>query len=190
MSLHNPHIESARTFIEGLPSATASEYLDFLERNRDRFEPTFPAKFLNVIYSTPYWQQAIDSCADDFSKQKMIRLIVRHRQSKEWIGTINFAEFRPFPDNSCSVGFLCDKKYVGQGFIQESLKAVFHWVQQETKVRRIYAYHLPENQRSAKTLNSLGFETVGLIKGYAQLSDHWHDHMMTSLILENSNRPI
>jgi ribosomal-protein-alanine N-acetyltransferase len=49
------------------------------------------------------------------------------------------------------------------------------------RLHRIMANHRPENERSARLLERLGFVREGLAKDYLFIDGDWCDHVLTSL---------
>jgi ribosomal-protein-alanine N-acetyltransferase len=49
------------------------------------------------------------------------------------------------------------------------------------RLHRVQANHLPENQRSARLLQRLGFRVEGLAREYLYINGAWRDHVLTAL---------
>ncbi|GAB2951080.1 hypothetical protein GCM10011328_17830 [Hafnia psychrotolerans] len=64
----------------------------------------------------------------------------------------------------------------------ESLKAAIQYVHEKYDLHRIMANHLPDNTRSSKTLESLGFMKEGYAKSYLKINGIWQDHVLNSII--------
>jgi ribosomal-protein-alanine N-acetyltransferase len=66
--------------------------------------------------------------------------------------------------------------------MRECLVAATHFMFAEHGLHRIMANHRPENARSARLLNGLGFEREGMARAYLKINGAWTDHVLTSLI--------
>jgi len=55
----------------------------------------------------------------------------------------------------------------------------------EIGLHRIMANHMPDNERSAGLLKSLGFEREGYAKEYLLINGRWEDHVLNVLINNN-----
>jgi ribosomal-protein-alanine N-acetyltransferase len=49
-------------------------------------------------------------------------------------------------------------------------------------LHRIMANHMPSNLRSAKLLQSLGFEREGVARSYLQIAGQWEDMVLNALV--------
>ena len=47
---------------------------------------------------------------------------------------------------------------------------------------RLQANHVPENERSARVLERLGFEREGYARDYLFIGGRWRDHVLTALL--------
>ena len=67
----------------------------------------------------------------------------------------------------------------------EIVDASVSYVFQELNLHRIMANYVPENSRSARVLEKLGFEKEGLAKSYLKIAGRWRDHVLTSKLNPN-----
>jgi ribosomal-protein-alanine N-acetyltransferase len=49
-------------------------------------------------------------------------------------------------------------------------------------LHRVMANYLPENTRSARLLQRLGFETEGVARRYLLIAGEWRDHVLTARV--------
>jgi ribosomal-protein-alanine N-acetyltransferase len=64
----------------------------------------------------------------------------------------------------------------------EALRATNEFVFREMRLHRIMANYRPENVRSGKLLERLGFVREGLAKDYLFIDGAWRDHILTALV--------
>ena len=57
----------------------------------------------------------------------------------------------------------------------------------ELGLHRIMANHQPENERSARLLERLGFEREGYARSYLHIAGAWRDHVLTALVRPESS---
>jgi ribosomal-protein-alanine N-acetyltransferase len=50
------------------------------------------------------------------------------------------------------------------------------------RLHRVMASYRPDNARSGRLLENLGFEREGLAKAYLKIDGQWADHVLTSLV--------
>ena len=58
----------------------------------------------------------------------------------------------------------------------------------ELGLHRIMANHMPDNERSAGLLKSLGFEREGYAREYLYINGRWEDHVLNALINPDPGR--
>lgn len=98
------------------------------------------------------------------------------------IGMCNYTQiFRGF-FQACYLGYKIDKVCEGKGLMKEALLTSLDYVFNVAHIHRVMANYVPSNLRSAKVLNSLGFEIEGHAKQYLLINNRWEDHVLTSKI--------
>jgi ribosomal-protein-alanine N-acetyltransferase len=90
-----------------------------------------------------------------------IGIFLRDRPDK-LIGCLEIRDILKAPYNSCELGFSLDSRLTGQGFMLKSLSLMIGWLFTYLNVNRVHARYLPENSRSEKVLEILGFKREGL----------------------------
>ena len=66
--------------------------------------------------------------------------------------------------------------------MREALLATNNFMFDVMRMHRIMANHRPENERSARLLQRLGFTREGLARDYLYIDGAWRDHVLTSLV--------
>ena len=64
----------------------------------------------------------------------------------------------------------------------QALRATNAFVFDSMRLHRIMANYRPENERSARLLERLGFVREGLAKDYLFIDGAWRDHILTALV--------
>src|SRR5262249_28724204 len=147
-----------RTVLTMLPPNEARRALDFMVRNRDRFDPVSPPRPID-FYTLGFHERSLDKALDEFEHDQSLRLFVFRRGQEDSgpvAGAINFPQFSRLAFQRCILGYSVDAACEGQGILREALEAVIGYVFDELGFHRIEANHLPENARSAGLLRKLG----------------------------------
>jgi ribosomal-protein-alanine N-acetyltransferase len=84
------------------------------------------------------------------------------------------------------LGFSICQDFQGQGLMHEALRCAIDFVLKELELHRVMANYRPENERSHRLLQRLGFEHEGRARAYLKIDGRWTDHILTSLINEMS----
>ncbi|MEM9194984.1 MAG: GNAT family N-acetyltransferase, partial [Myxococcota bacterium] len=69
----------------------------------------------------------------------------------------------------------------GQGLMYEALARAIGFAFEELRLHRVMANHRPENRRSARLLERLGFHNEGFARDYLLIDGKWRDHILTAL---------
>ena len=64
----------------------------------------------------------------------------------------------------------------------EALRATNAFAFRELRLHRIMANYRPENERSGRLLERLGFVREGVAKDYLFIDGAWRDHVLTALV--------
>ena len=100
----------------------------------------------------------------------------------ELVGECNFSNIVLGAFQACHLGYSLAAHAQGQGLMHEALCAGTAYVFNELGLHRIMANYLPQNERSARVLTTMGFEQEGLARAYLNINGAWADHVLTSLI--------
>ena len=98
------------------------------------------------------------------------------------IGECNFTNIVRGPFLACHLGYSIDHRREGRGLMREALAASIDYVFERMELHRIMASYRPENTRSERLLNALGFEREGYAPAYLKINGAWADHVLTALV--------
>lgn len=98
------------------------------------------------------------------------------------IGECNFTNIVRGPFLACHLGYSIDHRREGKGLMREALTTSIDYVFDRVGLHRIMASYRPENARSERLLQSLGFEREGFARAYLKINGAWADHVLTALI--------
>jgi len=100
----------------------------------------------------------------------------------EVIGSVHFSQVSRGAFQSAMLGYALDEAYVGQGLMSEAIGAgLEEMFSPRVNLHRVQAAYRPENLRSARVLERLGFHKEGLAPDYLYIDGAWRDHIVTSL---------
>jgi len=80
------------------------------------------------------------------------------------------------------VGYDLSPAYWGQGYMSEALRTAFQHGFTQMQLHRIEALVYPQNVRSLRLLQKLGFQQEGLLRDYFCLDGQFYDHALLSLL--------
>jgi [ribosomal protein S5]-alanine N-acetyltransferase len=165
-----------------LPQAShVAAALDFHTRSRAHLKPWSPP--LPAGFDTlPYWQNVVEISQEAFVQGTLVRLWISPKAAPDLvIGTVGFSQIFRGPFCSGVLGYQIDAAHEGQGLMREALQTSVRYMFDEQKLHRIGANYRPENIRSGRLLQRLGFRIEGFSKRYLFIDGDWRDHILTSL---------
>ncbi len=133
---------------------------------------------LFALFSNPqvmrYWsrgpmsvqQEAIDyanTIVEGFEKREVLNWIIADIESDQMIGTCTLYEINP-QHARAGLGYALMPDVWGKGFAQEAASLAISYGFLELGLHRIEADTEPNNQRSNKVLERLGFQREGLLR--------------------------
>lgn len=138
---------------------TLIQYFAANDEHLSAYNPSLPASLL----IDSYWRKQLLRARIDNDRgiTLNIGIFLRDRPDK-LIGCLEIRDILKAPYNSCELGFSLDSRLTGQGFMLKSLSLMIGWLFTYLNVNRVHARYLPENSRSEKVLEILGFKREGL----------------------------
>lgn len=86
------------------------------------------------------------------------------------------------PFRACFMGYGVAKPHEGTGVMTSVCETVIDHAFTTLELNRIMANYMPDNRRSARLLEKLGFSREGFARKYLRINGQWEDHVLTSLI--------
>jgi ribosomal-protein-alanine N-acetyltransferase len=180
-----PSIETHRTLLRLASLEDVQKIVDYYTQNESHlraWDPSWPAEFLTVRY----WEEKVRAHLKEFYEDRSVRFFVfGGTDKKELIGTAEFTNIIRGPLQGCFLGYSLAKSSEGQGLMTEALQAAIQYLFKEKNIHRIQAGYLPENSRSGKVLEHLGFLKEAHVKNYLRFNNQWRDNILTSLTNKN-----
>jgi [ribosomal protein S5]-alanine N-acetyltransferase len=100
----------------------------------------------------------------------------------EVIGSLHFSQVSRGAFQSAMLGYALDEAHVGQGLMSEAIAAGLEEVfSPRVNLHRVQAAYRPENLRSARVLERLGFHKEGLAPDYLYIDGAWRAHIIASM---------
>jgi len=184
-------ITTARLRLVAGDPGLAPAVCEFQRRNRRHFAPWDPptadsfysleAQSLRVAHGVTAFQNdtAYRYWLIDASRTGGARL---PSSDVEVIGSLHFSQVSRGAFQSAMLGYALDEAHVGQGLMSEAIVAgIEEMFSSRVNLHRIQAAYRPENARSARVLERLGFRKEGLAPEYLYIDGAWRDHVITSL---------
>jgi ribosomal-protein-alanine N-acetyltransferase len=180
MDLPELNTERLRLVIarRGLEAAHARFYSQNFAGHLDRWSPPMTGDRLDPAY----WAMQLPIFEHEFEAGTTARWVMLATGDGpiEVIGTCNFTQIARGPFRACVLGYQIALQHQGRGLMQEALEATIGFAFRELRLHRIMANYRPENTRSGRLLERLGFVREGFAREYLFIDGAWRDHILTS----------
>jgi ribosomal-protein-alanine N-acetyltransferase len=188
MKLTETLITTPRLVLTSPVPGHAEAMLDYYERNKSNFRAWEPRR-TPEFYTLASMRARIDRMVRDMHSQTALHLLLLEPGAGRMIGECGFTNIVRGPFQACHLGFSICREYQGKGLMHEALRASLEFVFARLELHRVMANYRPENARSHKLLQRLGFEQEGRARAYLEIDGRWADHILTSLINDRSHAP-
>jgi ribosomal-protein-alanine N-acetyltransferase len=167
----------------GMHAAMASFLAGNFEGHLDRWSPPATTAF----FTEAFWRERLAIAVEEYHAGRSARFVLQARAPDAplhapIIGTCNYTNVVRGPFLACNLGYQVARAHEGRGLMAEALRATNAFVFGEMRLHRIMANYRPENERSARLLERLGFAREGLARDYLFIDGEWRDHVLTALV--------
>jgi len=168
----------------GMQVPMARFLADNFEGHLDRWSPPATPAF----FTEAFWRERLAAAVEEFQAGRAARFVLQLRAGKApaemdapIIGTCNYTNVVRGPFLACHLGYQIARAHEGRGLMAEALRATNPFMFRALRLHRIMANYRPENVRSGRLLERLGFVREGLAKDYLFIDGAWRDHILTAL---------
>ena len=149
-----------------------------------------------AIYSDPevmrYWStppladrnaasKLVSEIHESFKRREFMKWGIARRTDDTLIGSVTL--FHPdFTHRRAEIGYALGRAHWGQGYMQETLKAVLTYAFEVLEFHRIEADVDPRNAASIRTLERLGFQREGYLRERWQVNGEIQDALFYGLL--------
>lgn len=179
-----PSLRTARLAVRlarpGMQAAMARFLAENFPGHLDRWSPPATQSF----FTEPFWRDRLALAVEEYQAGRAARFVLQPAgpETGPIIGTCNYTNIVRGPFLACHLGYQIARSHEGHGLMAEALRASNAFVFESMRLHRIMANYRPENERSRRLLERLGFVREGLAKDYLFIDGAWRDHVLTSLV--------
>jgi ribosomal-protein-alanine N-acetyltransferase len=170
---------SVRLARPGMEAAIARFLGENFPGHLDRWSPpTTPA-----FFTEEFWRERLKVAVEEFQAGRAARFVLQPKGPADGpvIGTCNYTNIVRGPFQACHLGYQIARSHEGLGLMTEALRATNAFAFDALRLHRIMANYRPENSRSARVLERLGFVREGIARDYLFIDGAWRDHVLTAL---------
>ncbi|OOW86611.1 alanine acetyltransferase [Xanthomonas campestris pv. vitiswoodrowii] len=155
---------------------------DYHTRNRVHLDDAMPLR-PPAFYTVEGWRRLCVAYRSAIPGERELQLVLL--QGEHVIGTTGFTQIQRGAFQACHMGYGLDAAQQGRGLIQWAATQGIAFAFGPLGLHRVMAQYVPENLRSARVLQRLGFQIEGYARRYLQLNGHWRDHVLTSRLRDD-----
>mgnify|MGYP001337595993 CR=1 FL=1 len=162
----------------GLEEALARFFEENYVGHLDRWHPPPPRDG----FGAGHWARALPAYEREFEAGTAVRwvMLAPPPAGPEVIGTCNYTQIVKGPFRACVLGYQVARRHEGRGLMREALSATLDYAFGQLRLHRVMANYRPENERSARLLERLGFVREGYARDYLFIDGAWRDHVLTA----------
>lgn len=174
-----PRIDTERLRLELAAPEHAAALAAHFARNREHFARWDPPR--GEVATVEYWTRSLAASVREFGEGHTVRLVAWLLDAPGvLVARVNFSQIARGAFHSCMLGFAVDREFEGRGLMREAAEAGIGWLFEAMNLHRVQASHRPENERSRRLLQRLGFIPEGLAREYLFIDGAWRDHVITA----------
>lgn len=179
---HGVALETPRLLISTPRLPHAGAMRDFVARNQAHLAPWSPPAPEGVD-RVDHWEGVAAGAQAAFEAGTQFRFWIRPREAEGIvIGSVGYSQVARGPFCNAILGYQIDASFEGRGLMREALLATNDYLFESQRLHRIAANYRPENTRSGRLLQGLGFRIEGFARDYLFIDGAWRDHILTSKV--------
>ena len=109
--------------------------------------------------------------------------------SRALLGGVTLAQVRRGVTQAGTLGYWMGAPHAGKGVMTEAVGLVVRFAFSTLHLHRLEASCLPDNTRSIRLLEKVGFSREGLARRYLCIAGDWRDHILWGLLAEDPLYP-
>lgn len=158
---------------------------DYFLRNRNFLQEWEPIRE-DSYYERNQILKRIEEEKEELSNQRGISLYIYPKEEEKIIGNVHIDSIARGFFQSCFLGYKLDEAYINHGYMTMAVKKAIEIAFEEYQLHRIEVNIMPQNIRSQKVVEKLGFEKEGLSKKYLKINGMWQDHFHYVMLNEKA----
>ncbi|MEM7160188.1 MAG: GNAT family N-acetyltransferase [Myxococcota bacterium] len=151
-----PCLRTPRCIVRLSARDDAPKLLEYWSANGQRYDPPLPSPMLEE----QLWAEASDRARAEFRAGSSCKLYGFSADGQSVVGTVALTSMHSDAEGHCRLGYGIAGACEGQGMMHEIVSAVIVYAFDDLGLRRIEADCAPDNRRSARLLERLGFAST------------------------------
>ncbi|MGO9389875.1 GNAT family N-acetyltransferase [Rhodoblastus sp.] len=142
------------------------------------WEPTWP---LDDLSKGSFQRRLARQDRERLDDQAYGYLIFRGKDDA-LLGGLTLGNVRRGVAQCATLGYWIGERHAGQGFMSRAVRAVLRHAFLEMRLHRVEAACAPNNERSRRLLEGVGFQREGFARAYLLIDGAWQDHLLFAML--------
>ncbi|WP_294534335.1 GNAT family protein [uncultured Rhodoblastus sp.] len=177
----SPRLDGEGLYLRPAKSGDFEQWRHLRAASRSFLTPWEPSWPLDDLTKAAYHRRLARQDRERLEDQAYGYLIFRTKDDA-LLGGLTLGNVRRGVAQCATLGYWIGEKYAGQGFMRKAVRAMLRHAFLEMRFHRIEAACAPENERSRRLLENLGFQREGFARSYLLIDGAWQDHLLFALL--------
>jgi ribosomal-protein-alanine N-acetyltransferase len=142
------------------------------------WEPTWPADDLERAA----FRRRLRRHRDEINGDEAYPFLIFESHGEQLVGGLTLGQVRRGVAQTATLGYWMGEAHAGRGYMTQAVRAVLDHAFGTLALRRIEAACLPNNSRSIRLLERVGFRREGIARAYLQINGRWQDHAFYAIL--------
>lgn len=162
----------------------------FMDRNKRFHQPWEPTRGID-FYTVGYQRRLLRRIRKDATIRQYYGFLRTQDDYSGIIASVTLSNIVRGAFRSAFLGYKVDEEFGGQGYMTECLRLVIRHAFTTEHLHRLEANIMPDNDRSVRLVESLGFRYEGTAERYLEIQNVWRDHMHYAILADEfeTHRP-
>lgn len=153
---------------------------EYYMNNIDSFSHIIP--YYNYKFDKEFMLQLLNTELKDFLASKSVRFHIFWSGGEEILGDFSIFDIRRGLFQSANLGFKLRRECRGRGIMAEALRFAIDYAFSTIGLHRLEIQTATENHDAIRLAEKLGFERVGIVRGFIRVNTEWEDYFLYSLL--------
>lgn len=182
MSTMHASLSTSRLDLIPARAELAERVVEYYKRNDLHLAPWDPPKPEDFRTEAFQRERLLQAEEDALAGKAMRWWLCLRNEPQVLVGSIGLTAIARGPFQNAMLGYALDGQLQGRGLMREGLATIIQFAFSSVMhLHRIQANVRPENIRSLRLLEQLGFEREGFARDYLFIDGAWRDHAMLAL---------
>lgn len=176
-----PVLVGDRLLLRGPDGADYPLWREVREASRAFLEPWEPI-WPNDDLERPAYRRRLARWSEEIRDGVAFPFFLFARADGALLGGVTLSQVRRGVTQAGTIGYWMGARHAGRGLMTEAVGLLARHAFTGLALHRLEAACLPDNARSIRLLEKVGFAREGLARAYLRIAGEWRDHILWGLL--------